>query len=178
MFARALALFALTLPAVAQQTTSFCHAFQVACPCASQSGEPGGCANSASVSGASLIAEPDWAADAPSVSNDAVVLMVEHLPLGTSVLFCQGTAQITPTPFGDGVRCMGGTVMRLALRHAQPGQGWVSYPYNGEPAISAIGNVPASGGPRFYQAWYRNAVQFCTSATFNMSNMLRINWLP
>jgi hypothetical protein len=46
----------------------------------------------------------------------------------------------------------------------------------GDPSVSAAGLVPAGGGLRHYQVWYRNAADFCTSATFNLSNGLSITW--
>jgi hypothetical protein len=36
--------------------------------------------------------------------------------------------------------------------------------------------VPVSGGLRTYPSWYRNSASFCTSATFNLSNGLAIQW--
>ena len=35
---------------------------------------------------------------------------------------------------------------------------------------------PSGGATRSYQGWYRNAAAYCTSATFNLSNGLRIDW--
>jgi hypothetical protein len=29
-----------------------------------------------------------------------------------------------------------------------------------------------------YQVWYRNASAFCTPATFNLTNGLRVTWVP
>jgi hypothetical protein len=31
-------------------------------------------------------------------------------------------------------------------------------------------------GTRWYQVWYRNAAGFCTPATFNLSNAVRVDW--
>jgi hypothetical protein len=56
--------------------------------------------------------------------------------------------------------------------------GAASYPQVGQPRISVIGLIPQAGGVRYYQAWYRNAETFCTTATFNLSNGLEISWLP
>jgi hypothetical protein len=40
------------------------------------------------------------------------------------------------------------------------------------------GNIGAPG-LRMYQVWYRNAnPTFCSSATFNLSNGLEVNWIP
>jgi hypothetical protein len=39
------------------------------------------------------------------------------------------------------------------------------------------GMVPANA-TRFYQVWYRNAVSFCTSSTFNLSQGVSMMWSP
>jgi hypothetical protein len=38
------------------------------------------------------------------------------------------------------------------------------------------GGVPLNGGRRAYQVWYRNSASFCTSAAFNISNGVIVNW--
>jgi hypothetical protein len=38
------------------------------------------------------------------------------------------------------------------------------------------GGVPINGGLRTYQVWYRNAANFCTSSTFNLTNGVAIQW--
>jgi hypothetical protein len=48
----------------------------------------------------------------------------------------------------------------------------------GDPQISAQGLIGPAGGVRTYQAHYRNAANFCTQATFNLSNGLEIAWTP
>lgn len=40
------------------------------------------------------------------------------------------------------------------------------------------GMVPAAGAVRYYQGWYRNAAAFCTASTFNLTNGLRVQWIP
>jgi hypothetical protein len=44
--------------------------------------------------------------------------------------------------------------------------------------LSVLGQIPAQGGIRHYQYWYRDAYDFCTSATYNLSNTTRIIWTP
>jgi hypothetical protein len=36
----------------------------------------------------------------------------------------------------------------------------------------------AAGAVRIYQAWHRDAADFCTPATFNATNGARIAWAP
>jgi hypothetical protein len=38
--------------------------------------------------------------------------------------------------------------------------------------------VPAIGGTRYYQAWYRDPASFCTSGNYNLSNAIAVEWLP
>jgi hypothetical protein len=48
----------------------------------------------------------------------------------------------------------------------------------GDTPISVRGQIPAGGGVRDYQGWYRNAAAFCTSSTFNLSNGIEVTWGP
>jgi hypothetical protein len=51
------------------------------------------------------------------------------------------------------------------------------YPGPGDPPLSVVGGV---GFPslRMYQAYFRDPAAFCTAATFNATNAVRVNWLP
>ena len=91
-------------------------------------------------------------------------------------LYVQGTGQVNGglgVTFGDGLRCVGGIVVRLKVL-ANAG-GASHYPRAGDPSVSAQGqiNVP---GVRNYQVWYRDAASFCTSQTFNLSNGWSVTW--
>jgi hypothetical protein len=95
------------------------------------------------------------------------------------MMICQSEHALTyGIPFGDGLRCMAGPTMRIALVHTVPGIPGRQYPQTGEACISVRGSVPPSGGYRAYQVWYRSAQAFCTPATFNMSSAVGVNWLP
>jgi hypothetical protein len=92
-------------------------------------------------------------------------------------LYFQGTTQIAAgagVAFGDGLRCAGGTVIRLGTKTNVGGSS--SYP-SGSQSISVRGNDVA-GNLRTYQCWYRNAAAFCTASTFNLTNGLQITWSP
>jgi hypothetical protein len=78
--------------------------------------------------------------------------------------------------FGDGLRCAGGTTIRLAA--AQAAGGAVHYPGVNDAPVSVRGMVSAAGGKRTYQVWYRNAAAFCTPATFTFTNGLELVWAP
>ncbi len=111
-----------------------------------------------------------------SISGDTVILKALRLPATTSVLFFQGTTRQgggLGSVFGDGLRCAGGSVMRLGTQLASAGE--AAYPGSADPAVAAQGGV-ASPGTRTYQAWYRNSAAYCTAAVFNLTNGWEIAW--
>jgi hypothetical protein len=81
----------------------------------------------------------------------------------------------TGVAFGDGLRCASGNVVRLDIV-ASP-SGTAQCPASGAASIAARSGAPP-GGVRVYQAWYRDAATFCTSATFNLTNGLAVQWTP
>lgn len=145
-----------------------------ACPCGNQSvpGQDQGCLHSFG-SGAAL-----RGVGTPSVAADTLVLTCSNLPATTTGLFFQGNALVSSgagTAFGDGLRCAGGFVVRLAAKTAVLGV--MTYPEVGDAPISVRGSAPANW-PRYYQAWYRNSASFCTSSAFNLSQGLAVLWAP
>ncbi len=142
-----------------------------ACPCGNQGASGNGCANSANAAGAGLAAS-----GRASTVSDTLRLEASGMPSTTTCLFFQGSAQNAAAAFGDGLLCTGGTVIRLATKTAASGA--AQYPAAGssDPAISVRGAVPLDGGARFYQVWYRNSADFCTTATFNTTSGVAVNW--
>lgn len=147
-----------------------------ACPCGNSSpqADGAGCLNSFGVGGRLR------ASGVASLSADTVTITVGGLP-ASNVLFFQGTAQQNGgngAPFGDGLRCAGGTTVRLKTYLATGASGGAtsSYPQAGDQPLSVRGGVTAPG-MRTYQAWYRNAAGFCTPDTFNLSNGLALTWV-
>ncbi len=141
----------------------------VGCPCGNQ-GAPGrGCANSASGGGALLTLS-----GAPSTIADTAVLQAFELPNLASCLFFQGTGASGGTVFGDGIRCVNGSVVRLAVKVAAGGT--VSFPEAGDPPLHVRGQIGIDGGAYTYQLWYRDTASFCTSHPFNLTNGLRVSW--
>lgn len=147
-----------------------------ACPCGNVGDTVSGCANSASSAGAGLTAE-----GRASIGTDTLQLRAVGLPNGPS-LFFQGTALVSGgagVAFGDGLRCVAGTVVRLGVvigaDHA------ASYPSGAVPPndvpIALRGAVTA--GVRHYQVWYRDAdPAFCAASTFNLTNAVSVTWGP
>jgi hypothetical protein len=143
------------------------------CPCGNNSvvGSGQGCLSSLGV-GAKLSAS-----GFASLANDTAVLTGVNMP-NSSALYFQGTTLQSGglgAVFGDGLRCAGGSVIRLKTVANLGGAS--AYPSVGDLPISIKGLVGAPG-VRTYQIWYRNAANFCTVSTFNLSNGIQITWTP
>ena len=147
------------------------------CPCANAGGIARGCQNSIGTGGAALTVS-----GSANVSADTLVLVSGgELPSATSIDF-QGNASIAPVPFGDGLRCAGGTLYRLYVKSAVGGV--VVAPGPGDPSVSArsaiLGDPLAAGATRYYQAYYRDPnPAFCAipaGSTFNSSGGAAITW--
>ncbi|MDZ4774592.1 MAG: hypothetical protein SGI72_15805 [Planctomycetota bacterium] len=141
-----------------------------ACPCGNIGSPLHGCANSAAAVGALL----QLSSGVASTVNDTAVLGVTSVPSGSTCLFFQGTTLGAGSAFGDGLLCATGTITRLAVKFAPSGSAF--FPGVGDPSLSTAGAIPLNGGARSYQAWYRDAVTYCTSATNNLSNGFYLNW--
>jgi hypothetical protein len=142
------------------------------CPCGISGIAPRGCPNSVESAGAYLSAS-----GSASVAAADLALTAVSLPHGTA-LFFQGDVALANgagIAFGDGLRCAGGNVVRFDVV-ASPG-GMAQCPLQGTQPIAVRGGV-VPGDVRFYQAWYRDAASFCTSATFNLTNGVRVAWSP
>jgi hypothetical protein len=143
------------------------------CPCSNNSGSPtSGCPNSVTQQGAYMAVGSN-----PTVSNDQMFLSAFDMPATATCLFFQGTAA-TPhgTVLAAGLRCAGGTLIRLGAKVASGGS--ATYPQAGDLPVSVRGQVPAYGGMRYYQTWYRDPHGTCTAGTYNLTNAFSVLWLP
>ena len=141
-----------------------------ACPCGNFGAPGNGCEHSFGLGGGNLTGTGK-----PSVSSDSLVLTVSNLPPSTiCLLFQAATPDPFGTVFGDGLLCTSGPVIRLGAKATVGGTAsW------GVPPISVLGGVPAVGGIRQYQGWYRNqAPAFCTPARVNLTNGYEVTWVP
>ncbi|MBI5364782.1 MAG: hypothetical protein HZA53_16520 [Planctomycetes bacterium] len=139
------------------------------CPCGNVGGPGRGCANSVNPLGALLDATG-------SPLPDTMVLAGSGMPATVSCIYLQGTA-LADTVFGDGVRCAGGTLLRLRTR-ANVG-GASAFPDSTDTISLSVrgGVVPGSGTTRYYQTYYRNSAGlFCPPETFNVTNGRVIVW--
>jgi len=143
-----------------------------ACPCANAGLAGNGCASSVNANGAHVTST-----GLASIAADSFVLTGSGMP-NSSALYFQGTARTAAgagSVFGDGLRCAGGTVIRLGTKTNVGGTS--SFPAAGDPSIHVKG-ADSAGNVRDYQCWYRNAAAFCTPSTFNLTNGLEITWVP
>jgi hypothetical protein len=142
------------------------------CPCGNAGAAGHGCANSANAAGANLTC-----IGIASLASDSLLLAGSGMT-NSSVLYFQGTTQVVAgngAPFGDGLRCAGGSVVRLSTKTNVGGSS--QYPDAGDASVSVRGQI-ASPGVRSYQCWYRNAAAFCQPQTFNLTNGLQVTWAP
>jgi hypothetical protein len=143
------------------------------CPCGNSGTAGHGCANSSNAGGAQLSASG-------TTSPDTIVETVTGERTTALSIFVQGTTSANAgIVFGDGVRCVSGSLKRLYSKSASGGV--ASAPGAGDPSISArsaaLGDPIPSGGTRYYQVYYRDPdPNFCPSATFNISNGWIITW--
>ncbi len=140
-----------------------------ACPCGNTGNYLHGCGNSFQGQGAALVPSGSISTLATTAALNA-----SYLPPTTTCFFFQSSTASAPIAFGDGLRCSGGSLLRLATKTAVAGL--ASFPAAGDPPLTSAGGIGLDGGTRFYQAMYRNNAAFCTSATFNFSNGVRIVW--
>ena len=145
------------------------------CPCANDGLAGRGCDNSAATGGAELVASGATASDSLELSSRGELASV-------TTVFLQGDASIAPVAFGDGLRCVGGALRRIATVQAQGGV--ASYPGAGDPSIgarsAALGDPLSAGSVRHYQAYYRDPdLAFCPApagSSWNVSQALTIVW--
>lgn len=158
---------------VAEPGTRVCPSigFSSGCPCLDwYVPVAGGCRNSTNQS-ATLSSSGSI-----RVATDSLQLRAAHLPPNASVLLSQSTISTTQIPFGDGLRCIGGQILRLGILQAS--NGVATWPPSGGQPISTSGLVPATGGTRYYVAYYRDVAPYCTPDAFNMTDAQRIQWVP
>ncbi len=141
----------------------------VPCPCGNVGSVGHGCRSSADPDGALLVRSGQ-------TQPDTIVLTTTDMPLTATSIYLKGSlAAPNGIVFGDGLRCIDGALLRLGIRAGVAGAS--QYPGSGDAPVSVRGQTPpGSGVSGFYQTYYRNAANYCTSATFNVSNAVRIDW--
>ncbi|MFT7668386.1 MAG: hypothetical protein ACI8X5_001078 [Planctomycetota bacterium] len=134
------------------------------CFCVAGSGPCGndfpsaGCRNSSGI-GASLTATGSG-----SVTSDDLMLFASGMPGGVPAIFFGGTASVGPFPFGDGLRCAGGSITRFT----SPALTTAAGDLTAGPGLAAIGGIlPFTG--RTFQCWFRDPTGPCGGG-FNTTN--------
>jgi hypothetical protein len=149
------------------------------CPCANFGSLGHGCASSVNASGALLESFGHTSVD-PVLATDTVVLAGFGMPSSATSVFLQGASVIAHgVVFGDGVRCAGGMLVRLAVKVCSGGA--AHFPETGDLSLSQRGGVvPGSGATREYQTYYRNPDRaFCPPPlgnTWNVTNGITLVW--
>jgi hypothetical protein len=147
------------------------------CPCFNSGMTGHGCENSASTGGSVL----SLTGTASLAADTAVFTASGELPSVLSVLV-QGSSTIFPANYGDGLRCVSGTLKRLYTKSASSGV--VVAPQGGDPTVSsrsaALGDTITAGSTRYYQIYHRDPnPTFCpdpVGSTFNISNGISVVW--
>lgn len=135
----------------------------VGCPCGNEGVLGAGCANSTG-GGALLGASGD-----ATVGSDTVSLNVSGVPAAIPGLFFGGPLEVAPSPFGDGLRCVGGSIRRLEVVFSDAAG-------NASTSVSLSSLEGLTGGElRQYQYWYRDISGPCNTL-FNVSSAYRIQW--
>ena len=148
----------------------------IACPCGNSGALGRGCENSAGTGGALL--------EAHGLADPDLTVLTSSGELASALsIFLQGNASApSGLAFGDGVRCVTGTLKRLYVRNASGGT--VSAPQSGDASITArsaqLGDPIAPGSTREYQVYYRDPdLAFCGAplgGSFNVTNAVRLDW--
>ncbi|MDP6763141.1 MAG: hypothetical protein QF860_09790 [Planctomycetota bacterium] len=151
--------------------TAFCFGdgSGTACPCSNGAGPGEGCANGTG-SGAIL-----GTSGSTSIDAGDLVLAGSQLVPGQPGLYFQGNNAVNGgngNAFGDGLRCAGGSVVRLQVRSASGG-GTSATTID----IAAAGGVSA-GDTKRYQLWYRDPASSPCGTTFNLTNGVGVFFCP
>jgi hypothetical protein len=111
-----------------------------------------GCRNSTGI-GASLAAS-----GTSSIALDNLVLAASGMPASVPAIFFGGTAMIAPLPFGDGLRCAGGSITRFTMPTLTTASGDLS---TGPGMAGAFGI--AIGDFWNFQCWFRDPSGPCSN---------------
>lgn len=108
------------------------------------------------------------ASGSTSISAADLTLNADNAPSEPAIFFF-GSAQ-TNVPFGNGVRCVGGTTTRLPVIFGSGGNFTHSIDFG------AHGSTLANLGTAFFQCWYRDPAG--GGASFNLSDGLEVTFTP
>ena len=165
--------------APAGATVAFCFgdgSLATGCPCGNLGAIGHGCENSIGTSGAILTTS------GTTVPDTMVLTSSGELNSSLSI-FLQGTTESTTgLVYGDGVRCVTGSLKRLYTKSANGGV--ATAPVGADLSITArsaaAGDPIPTGGIRYYQIYYRDPNStYCPNPpgnTWNVSSGMKITW--
>jgi len=162
------AAYTFELPASAGDAFCFGDGLGAECPCGWNNFSPGngGCLNASHGNGL-LVAE-----GSASLVTDDLQLVAARLPANKTALLFHGTTELAGglgLTFGNGLRCVGGAVVRAGVRVADA-SGNASW----GPALgSGEGFAPGETGR--FQVWYRDPNHYC-DGEFNLTNAYRVDF--
>ena len=148
------------------------------CPCGNDNDgtqPPGGCRHDDSLAGARL-----EATGIASVTADTVILHGRRGPISNATLFFQGTTDLDGAGYslGDGIRCVGGGVIRLALAWTDEQGEATSWPTSITTRSASLGHPITPGETLHYQWWIRDPGGSPCGDESNTSNGYSITWGP
>jgi hypothetical protein len=152
----------------------------LACPCSNPPAGPGrGCDNSSDTGGASLAAS-----GFARLGTDSLVFTTNgERQVAPSIVLQGTTSNGTGLVFGQGVRCVAGSLKRLYVK--APSAGSITAPGANDPSVSArsaaLGSPIAPGMHRYYGVYYRDPIILggCpASSGFNITQQLDVLWHP
>ncbi|HEV8112564.1 MAG TPA: hypothetical protein VGR31_07290 [Planctomycetota bacterium] len=153
-----------------------------ACPCSNPPSVPGrGCNNSSATGGAFLTAS-----GIAYLSMDSLVFTTfAEKPTALSTVWQGPTSPAAGIVYGQGVRCVNGSLHRLYNKTAVTGSITAPDFGSGDPTVSARsaaqGDVIQPGQSRFYFVSYRDPTVLggCpASSTFNATQTGEVTWMP
>ena len=135
------------------------------CPCGNGTTQAGGCVNSTGAGG--LLS----GSGTGSVASGDVELGASRLVPGQAALLFQGTTALAGgagVPFGDGLRCVGGSIVRLGVRAADASgsAAWGS-------SVTSTG-AWTPGQTVWIQCWYRDPAGGPCGSGFSLTNGLEV----
>jgi hypothetical protein len=154
----------------------YCDCAAAIAPCSN--GDPNaGCANSSGLGG--LLLSNVGGGGSTSVTADDLVFQTTQVPPNVSGIFFMGANTKPPTPFEDGLRCIGSPVFRFGVQNAGSAATFQLGPGTCALALARFGvagQIDAGETWRF-QTWYRDPTGPCSQGS-NLSNAIKVTYEP
>jgi hypothetical protein len=158
---------AVTLNEVAPSFCDDTDGSLASCPCSNPGTPDTGCDISQATGGVGLSLAAQESSPSNRVTWSGTGFPVMSTP-ASLVIRAGGLDPASPVVFGDGLRCIGTPIVRLA----------VTFPAGGAVTHTHGHGMAAGTGDFYYQLWFRNTpISFCgPAAAFNLSNGRTLAW--